>query len=225
MQKTESVISAPFSSNSPELPMKTIIFDLDGTLVDIEPLFLQIFNRLAPEFGYAPILPAEVATLKKLSLPKFALQRLWFCFWKIPRLLRRGREEYHTLISEVALFPGIEELLRTLHQKGYRLGIVSSSREDTIRALATKHTLPVDFIYRSGLFNKARILEKVINQERLALTDSVYIGDEVRDVAACQKIGLTIIAVTWGLNSKGALRKTGATTVDTREALAAQLLA
>jgi len=203
---------------------KTIIFDLDGTLVDIEPIFLRLFNILAPEFHLAPITPEEIPLLKKFHLKTLAWKRLGWRIIFLPRLLQRGREEYHTLASSVGLFSGIKELLTTLHEHGFRIGIVSSSREDTIRTIVSSHALPIDFLSSGKLFNKAQSLKEALEREHLSLSDTLYIGDEVRDVEACQKIGLDIITVTWGLNSKEALQKTGAQTVDTREELLTHLL-
>lgn len=204
---------------------KTIIFDLDGTLVDIEPLFLEILNTLAKEFGFAPILPEERLALKHFSLKKLMWQRLGWRVIYLPLILKRGREEYHRRISDVTLFVGIPELMETLESKGYRLGIVSSSRQDTIEAIVSHYELPVDFVASGKLFNKAQSLRDTLKNERLELSEVLYIGDEVRDVEACHQVGLDIISVTWGLNSKEALMATGAPTVDTREELLALILA
>jgi phosphoglycolate phosphatase len=125
----------------------------------------------------------------------------------------------------VTLFAGIPELMETLESKGYRLGIVSSSRHDTIEAIVSHYKLPVDFVASGKLFNKAQSLRDTLKNERLELSEVLYIGDEVRDVEACHQVGLDIISVTWGLNSKEALMATGAPTVDTREELLALILA
>lgn len=204
---------------------KTIIFDLDGTLVDIEPLFLKITNTLAAEFGFTPLLPEELPELKQFHLKEFAWKRLGWRIIFLPRILSRGREEYKKRVSEVALFSGILELLESLRKKGYRLGIVSSSRRDTIEALVRHHSLPVDFIASGKLFNKARSLRETLAQQHITLAETIYVGDEVRDIEACQKVGLDIISVTWGLNTKEALKKMNALTVDTREELLEKILA
>ena len=46
-------------------------------------------------------------------------------------------------------------------------------------------------------------------EKGFSLSETLYIGDEVRDVKACQKIGLDIISVSWGLNNKEALYEAG----------------
>lgn len=204
---------------------KTTIFDLDGTLVDIEPLFFRIFNTLAIEFHFPPILPEEIPKLKQSHLRSLLWKRLGWRMVFLSSILRRGRDEYKKLVPEVALFPGIAELLATLHTRGYRIGIVSSSRLDTIKALVERHALPVDFIRSGKLFNKAQSLRDTLKEESLVLSETLYIGDEVRDVEACQKVDLDIIAVTWGLNSAEALQKTGVPTVDSRETLLTKILA
>lgn len=204
---------------------KTIIFDLDGTLVDIEPLFLDILNQMAQQFKFSPILPEERLSLKHLSLKQLVWQRLGWRIIFLPFLLERGRAEYKKRVSEVILFPGIPELLHDLKNRGYRLGIVSSSRQDTIEAIATRYALPVDFIASGRLFHKAKSLRATLKREGLNTEETLYVGDEVRDVEACHGANLDIIAVTWGLNSKEALTATGAPTVDTREELLALILA
>ncbi|MDP2838226.1 MAG: HAD hydrolase-like protein, partial [Candidatus Moranbacteria bacterium] len=70
---------------------KTIIFDLDGTLVDIEPFFFSIFNDLAPIFGYAPILQSEVPKLKLLPLKTLLRKRLGWRIIFFPWIIGRGR--------------------------------------------------------------------------------------------------------------------------------------
>jgi len=188
---------------------KTLIFDFDGTLVDIEPVFTKIFNMLALEFGYTPIRPEEIPKLKKLHLKSLIWRQLGWRLFLLPLLLRRGREEYYKLIPEVHLFPEMKEIINTLRTRGFHLGIISSSQKETISTLLKKFDIEMDFVFQSTLFNKAKTLKRVMRKRGLSLTETLYIGDEVRDIEACQKTGLDIISVSWGLNDKEALQKTG----------------
>lgn len=205
--------------------LRAVIFDLDGTIADSESVFFDIVNELAPRFGYAPIVSDESSGLRKLHLRDFLLHRLGWRIILLPLILRAGRARYHALASQVPVFPGTKEVLATLRERGYKIGIVSSSEEKTVCAILEANGLTVDFVFHGSLFGKARALKKALREQSLAAEEVLYVGDEVRDVEACQEAGVKIIAVTWGLNSQEALKKAGAETVSTREALLERLLA
>ncbi len=203
---------------------KLIIFDFDGTLADIEVIVLQIFNTLANEFGYDPIIPKEIPLLKKMGAKEFIKQRVKIPFWKKGKLIKRGLEEYKKNMSAINLFPGTKELLLGLKQQGIDFGVLSSNSIDIITELLEKNTITPKFVNHSSIFGKAKSLKVILKQEQLTAEEVWYVGDEVRDVNACAEAGVPIIAVTWGLNDKEVLQKTGALTADTREELLAKLI-
>ncbi|MFZ1626829.1 MAG: HAD-IA family hydrolase, partial [Candidatus Moraniibacteriota bacterium] len=161
---------------------------------------------------------------RKLHLWDFFMKRLGWRIIMLPLILHTGRARYQAIASEVPIFQGMKEIFTTLQARGIQIGIVSSSKERTIRTIFETNGLTADFIIHSNLFGKARALKRTLHEQSLTAPNVVYVGDEVRDVEACQKAGIRIIAVTWGLNSEAALRKAGAETVDTREELLATLL-
>jgi len=203
---------------------KTIIFDLDGTIADSESFFFRIVNDLAPRFSYAPLGLSKSVAFKELHLWDFLRRQLGWRIIFLPFILKAGRQRYHELAKEVSIFSGIQEIFSALRERGARIGIVSSSAEPTIRTILETNGLTVDFIAHSNLFGKARVLKRTLREQALTTDEIIYIGDEVRDVEACRKAGIRIIAVTWGLNSQAALRAAGAETVDTRKALLERLI-
>lgn len=60
-----------------------------------------------------------------------------------------------------------------------------------------------------GLRGKASAIRKILKREGLHPADCVYIGDEVRDVAAAKKARVRSIAVGWGFNYPEALAQAG----------------
>lgn len=197
----------------------TLIFDFDGTLADVEPLFLDIYNRLASEFRFAPITAEEIPFLKTMGTKDFLRKKIHLPFWNIPRLIRRGHEEYRKSSESIELFPGIQAVISELKTRGYRIGILSSSKQAVISTILARFNVHVDFIRESSIFGKARSLEKTLREEKLERNSVIYIGDEIRDIEACRQAGIGIVAVTWGLNAKDTLAKTGVSTIDAPQEL------
>lgn len=63
-----------------------------------------------------------------------------------------------------------------------------------------------DFIYSGkNLFGKDKVMVQMLAKEGLAKASVLYVGDELRDIEASKKVGLKVVAVTWGLHTKEAL--------------------
>ena len=175
-----------------------IAFDFDGTLADTAARSADILRRLAPELGLR--VPADFAALR--SLPTRELMRtLGVRFWQVPRLVRRFRDEAAVGASGVALFPGVAEMLGELAGAGRELAVVSSNRADTIRATLGANGVEAHFARVVGsrkLGGKARALRRLARRSPGGL---VYVGDELRDIAAARRAGVGAVAVAWGYHS------------------------
>ncbi|HEU4679284.1 MAG TPA: HAD hydrolase-like protein, partial [Terrimicrobiaceae bacterium] len=42
-------------------------------------------------------------------------------------------------------------------------------------------------------------------KQHVSAAEILFVGDETRDIEACQKVGVRIVAVTWGYNSRRSL--------------------
>ena len=214
---------------SPDIPdffgtKKSIIFDFDGTLVDVLQVFIEIFNTLAPIYAYPPIHQEEIPLLKSQSAREILRTRLKIPFWRLWGFSRRAHAEYQLRTEKVSLFPKMKHVIETLQAHGYRTGIVSSNSTEAIETLLRRDGLSFDFIESSGVWRKPWTLKKTLVRRNLDPKEVIYIGDEVRDIEACRICGIDMLAVTWGLNSKEALRKAGGDTVNTPSELLARFL-
>ena len=188
--------------------MSTYIFDFDGTLAETLPALLEIANGLAEEFDFEPMDEAEFQRWRDLTTQEI-LQEGRVSLWKLPRIVRRVRQEQHRIMPDMEMVAGMKAVLLALKERGDRLGIATSNGEANLRVFLEKNQLENVFEFAKcniSLFGKARVLRRIVQQENLDLSQTFYVGDEVRDVQAAKKVGLQSVGVIWGFNTAEALR-------------------
>lgn len=174
-----------------------VLFDFDGTIANTFDALVNILNKHKDKYGYQKITPALVKKLRDKSLSEI-VNLAGISKWKLFFIARRAKKELNSQLETVPLVKGMGEVFRTL-RKNYRIGIMSSNSKKNVFKFLTLHGLKADEIYGGvSLFKKARKLRK--------LQPIVYVGDEARDVEACGKAKVPMIAVVWGFNSEKALR-------------------
>ena len=103
-----------------------VVFDWDGTLMDSTAAIVRAMQRAAEELGIAPP-PAErarhviglgLADALRQALPELPPQRY-------PEMAARYRHHYLSHDGELALFPGVEELLARLVAAGRYVAVAT----------------------------------------------------------------------------------------------------
>jgi len=179
-----------------------VVFDFDGTIADTFLEGFRILNTLAEEFGFQKLPMDELDgardfstrdLIKKLGIPKM----------KLHRISKRGTELMTDHISEIKPCAGMLDLVRDLHQRGYRLGILTSNSETNVSAFLKKNDIEVfEFIKSSSkLLGKSSVIRHILKDRKLQPNDILFVGDEIRDIEAAQETGIHMAAVTWGYNS------------------------
>ncbi len=196
-------VQIPFSQKN------TIIFDFDGTLIDTLDQFVDAYNHIAPSLGCKTVTREEQKVLRD-SRPQEFFHTYNIALWKLPFLIQRIRKYLRTLLYDLELSQEVSSFIAQLYEEGYTLGILSSNTEKTIRHILAKHDLErcFRFIHTGpNLFGKDKAMRKILKKNKLQTENVVYIGDETRDVEAMHRIGVPIVAVTWGYSSAEALEK------------------
>lgn len=185
------------------MEFKVVIFDFDGTLADSFRAALQIGNRLAPEYGYRPVQPSEIETLRRLPYRDVAAH-IGLAWHKIPRVATRVRSELSERLEEVQPVKGLRDVLCELRARNFRLGILSSNTRNNIKRFLDSHGLDeFDFITTSSsVWGKERRLKALLKSRKLSTTEVVYVGDEVRDIEATKALAVRVIAVAWGYTAR-----------------------
>ncbi|OGL30713.1 hypothetical protein A3F37_03785 [Candidatus Saccharibacteria bacterium RIFCSPHIGHO2_12_FULL_41_12] len=196
---------------------QAIVFDFDGTIADTVPLMLDIYHIKAESKGWPVITPTTLNKLKNHTL-KYAMKWSGIKFWQIPGLLRQGRKYIGLRADEIKLFKGMDKLIVNL-SKNNRLDIyvLSNNSSDTIEIVLNKYGVYnlVNVLPRSSFFGKAKLLNKLIKTNKYFNSDVIMVGDETRDIEAARKVGVNIVAVSWGLQSFDVLEKSGAENICT----------
>lgn len=191
--------------------MKSVIFDLDGTLADTSADLIAAANACFRELGHGPLLD-PVADAPTAFAGGRAMLRLGFSrldsAWsesdvdgQYPFLL-----EYYgaNLDRQTVLYPGVETCLQALTDQGYALGICTNKPEglsETLvrnlgirpyfKALLGADTLPVRKPDPQHLW-------ETITRSGGHRDSAVLIGDTVTDRKAAENAGVPCALVTFG---------------------------
>lgn len=187
---------------------KVLLFDFDGTIGDTFQVGFEILNQLSEEFGFRRLEAEEISRAREMRVGQF-LSFINVPKARIPQIAKRGSKELRRRIHEIAPFPGMADVLSELHQRGYRLGIITSNTEDNVREFLNNHHLDMFEFVRcsSKLMGKARMIRSALRRAKVSRYEALYIGDEVRDIEACRKVGIRVVAVTWGYSGTESLAK------------------
>ena len=181
-----------------------IIFDFDGTIADTLGTGLKIYNEIAPEYDFRPITD-DLKDILREQKPQDLMKAHGISNRKLFLLLLRIRKEIGKHISEARPAENMPPALHGLKNAGYRLGILTSNAAANVRMFLDAHSLSdiFDFIYSGrSLFGKDRIIRQMLSRENIPVYNVIYVGDETRDVEACKKTGIPVIAVSWGLSRR-----------------------
>jgi phosphoglycolate phosphatase len=183
------------------------IFDLDGTLSDSFPWFLHALDVVADKHRLRRVAPDDIDTLRTMTLQEI-FAALGVSRWRLPAIIRDMRTLKSASLNDIALFPGTETMLRTLHARGIALAMVSSDSEVNVRqSLGDSVSLMSCFACGAALGGKATKFKSVLRTLKISPREAIYIGDEIRDSEAAKKAGMDFGAVSWGYNTEAALAK------------------
>lgn len=185
----------------------TLIFDFDGTIAATLELHRQIYNQLARKYQRDEIQSSDIPLLRNLGMRDF-LQKMKIPLRQLPALILEAQRLAHNYpLSEP--IPGLPAVIQTL-SRSHTLGIVTSNTAEHCQAFLRYHQLAEFFAFvqaERDLFGKDHKLKKLLKTRKLRAAETVYIGDEVRDIEAAKKVPLKSVGVGWGFNSTTVLQK------------------
>ncbi|MGD2036026.1 MAG: HAD-IA family hydrolase [Bacteroidales bacterium] len=184
-------------------PMQAAIFDMDGTLIDSEPLWkeaeIEIFNR-------AGIALAEDKLIDARGLPTIDAVRFWLTeitlkgisVEQIAGNINQRAEEL--IIERAELMPGLKDVLNLFQEKGIPMAIASSSALDLIRQVVSSHHLGdfFDLLYSGEVEPAGKphpgIFLSVAEKLQATPENCVVFEDSLNGIKAARAAGMKVVA-------------------------------
>ena len=181
---------------------ETVLFDLDGTLIDSGEVILASF-RHATQTVLARVIPDEVL-MANVGGHGIRAQMVEFDVERADELVSVYREHNLATYAGVAVFPGIADVLDSLHGEGRQLGLVTVKGRPTVALTFEMH--PLEHYFGTVVTGDDTVRHKPdpeplqLALERLAAdpTGAVYVGDSPFDIRAAKAAGIASVAVGWG---------------------------
>ena len=180
----------------------TVLFDLDGTLIDSGAIILSSF-RHATRTVLGREIPDEqlLATVGGSNLVE---QMRLFDGERVDELVQVYREHNEPLHENLQACAGILDLLPRLRERGHRLGIVTAKRRVSVELAFA--VLPLHHLFDAVVAAEDTARHKPdpepirLGLQRLGAEaeEAVYVGDSPFDVRAAKAAGVYAVAVTWG---------------------------
>jgi len=188
--------------------MKTLVMDLDGTLIDSIPDVCIALNFALASVGYNSLKVELVKTMVgggARQLVEKALSYVKGDPGLVDDLCEVFKSHYSSHpVKQTTIYPGVVETLERLVLADYKLGICTNKPEATtfpvIEALNLTQFFPVVVCGDSRPYKKpdARHVFDVIDALDSQPEDAVFIGDSETDVAGAKNAGVPIVVVSYG---------------------------
>ncbi len=202
----------------PHMRFRTVLFDLDGTLIDHFSAIHRCHVYAMTKLGLRPPTLAEVRAAVGGGLDE-AIAKL-AGREKVAAVLPLFLEHWNaTNLDDVILLPGAKELLGALQAAGAKNAVLTNKRGYAAREVCTH--LGLDPLL-AGVFGAgdvawikpdARFVAHALAALGGEAATTVLVGDSPYDLATAQNAGLAFVAVTTGTHSAEELRAAGATAV------------
>jgi phosphoglycolate phosphatase len=188
------------------LPLRAVLFDMDGTVLDTAPDMFAALNVLRAEQGLAPMdfdavrcaVSHGAARVVKSGFPDAADE-------EFAALQRRFLEIYRAALSgRTQLFPGMAEVLDALDARRLKSGIVTNKAGWLTEPLLEQLDLRRRFhcvVSGDTLTERKPHPLPLLHAAKLAGVtpgECIYVGDAERDVQAAHAAGMVALVANYG---------------------------
>jgi phosphoglycolate phosphatase len=189
---------------------RTVVFDLDGTLVDTAPDLINALNFVLDREGLPPVPLHSARTMigagaRALIERGLELEGRSAGVEDITRLTSDFIDYYAAHIADVSRpFEGLEGALDDLHALGYRFAVCTNKLEWLSKLLLDQLGLSSRFaaICGADTFGVSKpdpaILRQTVARAGGQLSAAIMVGDAGPDIGVARRAGIPVIGVEFG---------------------------
>lgn len=217
-------------------PLKAVLFDLDGTLIDSAPDLHVAANKLLAEQKRRPVSLAELTDMIGDGVPKLVERAFEATGEAIPEggldaLAKRYLEFYEPHCADLTVaFPGTIDCLKQLREDGYPLAVCTNKPyAATLEILAGLGLAEFFQVVIGGdtlpgiKKPDPRHLQAALEELDVSEAQAVMIGDNANDVNAAKGAGIPVIVCRFGYTKGPAENLQGDLIIDHFDDLAATI--
>src|SRR5437660_7151697 len=181
---------------------ETVLFDLDGTVVDSGAIILASMRHATREVLGRDYSDEEL--MQAVGGPGLEAQMYALAPEHVEQLVDVYRAHNIPLHDELEACLGMEDVLARLRERGCRLGVVTAKRRDTVQLAFDRVGLDQFFEAVVGGDETERHKPDpeplLLGAEALGADPArtAYVGDSPFDMRAAKAAGMFAVAVTWG---------------------------
>lgn len=195
-------------------PVRLVLFDLDGTLIDAVPQLYKAVNGALQELALPLVTLAQVSAWIGNGADML-LRRAWGRSATPPawpdalaqRLRQAFDRHYHAgLDKDFSLFPGVITTLRQLRAAGLAMAVVTNKPHPFVAPLLQQAGLAdcFDLVLGGDVLPQRKPdpapLLHVCQQLGFSPAQSLMVGDSRNDILAAQAAGMRSVGLTYGYN-------------------------
>ncbi len=193
------------------MKIKTIIFDLDGTISDPLVGISSSINYALDAYDYDVVDIEAVRPMVGPPLTEIFEHLIGnTTAARMHELVDKYRERYAAVgYTENIIYEQIPDTIAALSASGYELGVCTSKRADYASKIVEMFQLREYFSFVDGGDFDVQKVDQLRSLVANGLTpgNAVMIGDREVDISAAKGNSITSVGVLWGFGSRSELRQ------------------